>query len=90
MPREGYEVITITKEAREALNELKIKMNAKSVSEVIIKLNKLVDTFFTILVPEYSERTRYTSPRSEEDHYTPIRIQIPAKRNLKQDLDDTP
>ncbi|MEM3964647.1 MAG: hypothetical protein QW584_02860 [Thermofilaceae archaeon] len=79
MPREGYEVVTITKEARDALNELKVKLNAKSISDAIIKLNKLVDSFFMILAPEYGEKIYL----QEAERKTPIRIQISIRKELR-------
>ncbi|MEM1694415.1 MAG: hypothetical protein QXL19_10240 [Ignisphaera sp.] len=72
MPRKGYEIITVTKEAREALNELKIKLNAKSISEAIIKVNELVDTILAILIPERIEKQNY----KQKINVSPIRIQI--------------
>lgn len=74
MPRKGYEVITVTKEAHLALLELKTKLNARSISEVIIKLNSLVDAFFTILSPDYVEWLR--DRREQSGRPEPIRIQI--------------
>lgn len=82
MPREGYEVVTITKEARDALNELKVKLNAKSISDAIIKLNKLVDSFFMILAPEYGEK----SYLQETEHTAPIRIQISIRKELRREV----
>ncbi|MEM1561034.1 MAG: hypothetical protein QXN35_05735 [Ignisphaera sp.] len=78
MPRKGYEVITVTKEAREALNELKIKLNAKSISDAIIRVNELVDAILSILVPERIEKQSY----KQKMNASPIRIQI---KELKKD-----
>lgn len=73
MPRKGYEVITVTKEARDALMELKVKLNAKSISEAIVKLNTLVDAFYAVISPDYESR----GGLEEGDRkVTPIRIHI--------------
>lgn len=74
MPRKGYVLVTVTEDAHAALMELKTKLNAKSASEAIIKLNTLIDTFYTILSPDYAEWIKEHT--RQERKAIPIRIQI--------------
>lgn len=76
MPRKGYEVITVTDEAREALSKLKVMLNAKSFSEAIVKAYALVDTFYRLLSPDYPR------PDVTKTKATYIRISLPQHHTV--------